>query len=142
MEIKIFHGRKSIANPNILYLDVEISWGMIIKGMVYNIKKNQVFFPTHKTEAGHSFSPIILLPDIKKKFVEQFLEQIQDFPMPKEEEVVTNEKRKEIMAKYADRRPEKKVPRGSSGQKEDSSPATSGGSQKVPPTVPSKGCCG
>ncbi len=137
MEIKIFHGRKSIANPDILYLDVEISWGMIIKGMVYNMKRNQVFFPTHKTEAGHSFSPIILLPDIKKKFVEQFLEQIQDFPMPKEEEVVTNEKRKEIMAKYADRRPEKKVPRGLTGQKKNTSPATPLRGAQVPPTVSS-----
>lgn len=141
MEIKIFHGRKSIANPNILYLDVEVSWGLIIKGMVYNLKKNQVYFPTHKTEAGHSFSPIILLPELKKKFVEQFLEQIQDFPMPKEQEEVTHEKRKEIMAKYADRRPEKKVPRGPSGQKEDSSITTPLRGEKIPPTVPSKGCC-
>ena len=143
MKITILRARKSIADPNLLYCDVECDLGFVIKGVIYKIKKNQAFLPQMWTEGGKPFTPFVLLPEIKMSFLEQFLELIQEFPMPKNTEEVTHEKREEILAKYAHRKAQAALHDRSSRQKKDpSSPAPSGGPQLSTKKPGGDGCRG
>lgn len=130
---KILKARKSIAMPQLLYVDIELSWGVIIKGMIYNCKKNEVYLPQNRTESGKCYTPFVLLPELKKSLLEQFLEMIQEIPMPKETEEVTHEEREAILAKYAIFKAKRKVPGRPSGQKEDPSAPSPVAGKELPP---------
>lgn len=132
MDVKLLKVTHSFVDPKIYYVDVEVDGYILIKGMKYYPKNNKVFFPTHYTEGNSKYTPITFTnPETFKNFISTCLKLLSNTELPKNEESISDEKKKKLRearrmriaySKTASRRVPNSMERDNSRQQKDPSP--------------------